>query len=454
MITKFACDDQGEAMDWDALKAVLRPSSAGPEWDQMWDREIRSYGSTVGDYVRLLSEAATLRWVWTGDRTAYIDENLRFFISEKLTEQRSRLSGHIFLDDLIHPAGGVMLSVVNEEGEAGYAVSECDGLIRFEGLAAGTFRVNVVDHVLVAGPETVTIPATGEVSGQVWVVRKGGTIHGRVEAPVGPDFMDTSVLARNEQGVLFTGKLDGVGRYSIRGLPDGVYGLSYIRSNLYCQNGNITIENGETVYANDILCFEGGSVSGRVTAQSSGSPLGGVVVSLLGEDHLGSVVTDGDGTYHLSGIKPGFYTVVAYREGYRSDPHENVEVLAGETTAGIDFAMQKGAQLHGIIVEASGGAPVGGAFVWLFNGEGALIDRAVSSSSGGFGMEDLPSGTFKFKVEHYRYNAVEQTVSLFSGSITEVPIVLSQGTSISGTVTNSVSGSGLGGHSAAPFLVR
>ncbi|MBM3300908.1 MAG: carboxypeptidase regulatory-like domain-containing protein, partial [Deltaproteobacteria bacterium] len=331
VITRFAYDTNTETMNWDAVKAAVRPPSAPPEWDAMWDTEIRSYGNKIGDYVRLLSEAATLRWVRKGERSPYIDENLRFLISEKMTAQRSQLSGYVYLDDLIHPMGGVWISATSEEGETGYAVSEHDGLIRLEGLAAGTYTLRFIDHILVDGPETITIPGTGEISGQVWVVRRGATIYGRVQAPSGTDFTDTSALALHEDGSLFTGRLDGAGRYSIRGLPAGAYRLSYSQPSLYCQDVDVIVENGDTVYVNDILCYGGGSVSGLVTEQLSGNPLAGIVVTVSGEEHLASALSGGDGTYLLTGLKPGFWTIVAHGEGYRSDPQENVQVIAGQT---------------------------------------------------------------------------------------------------------------------------
>jgi hypothetical protein len=62
-----------------------------------------------------------------------------------------------------------------------------------------------------------------------------------------------------------------------------------------------------------------GTISGRVTEQRSGQPLPRIVVTLVSPDQSRTeVVTDADGKYRFSGLKPGKYAVGAGPDEHRS----------------------------------------------------------------------------------------------------------------------------------------
>jgi hypothetical protein len=75
-----------------------------------------------------------------------------------------------------------------------------------------------------------------------------------------------------------------------------------------------------------------GQVKGRVT-DNSAADLGGVLVSIdLDSDPDATTHTETDGTYTLTGIPQGTYTVTASKPGYVTESDIDVEVVAGSAT--------------------------------------------------------------------------------------------------------------------------
>lgn len=83
-----------------------------------------------------------------------------------------------------------------------------------------------------------------------------------------------------------------------------------------------------------------GTVTGTVTEASTGEPLPGVNVVLVGLQQGAS--TDIDGQYEISNVQPGIYDVQASFIGFQSAVTTGVEVVAGEASV-VDFSLQEGA---------------------------------------------------------------------------------------------------------------
>ena len=96
-----------------------------------------------------------------------------------------------------------------------------------------------------------------------------------------------------------------------------------------------------------------GTISGTVTADDTGDSLPGVNLVVLGTELGGS--TGGDGTYEITGVEPGTYTLRATFIGYADEREENIEVVAGETTV-VDITMQPQAEsLDEVVITGYGG---------------------------------------------------------------------------------------------------
>ena len=100
-----------------------------------------------------------------------------------------------------------------------------------------------------------------------------------------------------------------------------------------------------------------GTVAGNVTKASTGQPLAGVTVrSISGGTSVDSTTTDADGTYTLTRVRAGTWTIAVRKPGYAPKSAESVVVAAG-VTAVANFAMSGAAvSLDPVVTTASRGA--------------------------------------------------------------------------------------------------
>lgn len=92
-----------------------------------------------------------------------------------------------------------------------------------------------------------------------------------------------------------------------------------------------------------------GEIEGVVRDSTTGAPLAGSLVAVVGTAR--TAITHGDGTYHLTGIEEGSYTVRAERFGYRG---RSIEVDVGEEGAFVEFGLVASPiALQGLVVTGS-----------------------------------------------------------------------------------------------------
>ena len=91
-----------------------------------------------------------------------------------------------------------------------------------------------------------------------------------------------------------------------------------------------------------------GEIEGVVRDARTGAPLAGAFVSVVGSGTR--AITHGDGTFHLTGIAEGSYSLWVERLGYRSSL---VEVAVGDESAVVDIELVTSPiALQGIVVTA------------------------------------------------------------------------------------------------------
>ena len=89
-----------------------------------------------------------------------------------------------------------------------------------------------------------------------------------------------------------------------------------------------------------INLIDAASISGSVSNAADGSALGNVSVkALLNGEHLTGTSTESDGSYTLSGLPAGTYTVVFSAEGFTPVEVPDIAATAGDAITGIDAAL-------------------------------------------------------------------------------------------------------------------
>jgi len=137
------------------------------------------------------------------------------------------------------------------------------------------------------------------------------------------------------------------GSYSTTTAPDGTYTLvdipvgTYIVTSLASgyvdesQMGVVVRNNQVTTGINFALVKSTGTISGMVTEISTGAPIAHATITANGY----STTTADDGTYTLTDLPVGSYTITASASGYTEDFKTGVVISENQVTANVDCAL-------------------------------------------------------------------------------------------------------------------
>ncbi|HQE93847.1 MAG TPA: carboxypeptidase regulatory-like domain-containing protein [Anaerolineae bacterium] len=431
--TSYTLEDSTGALDWEQIKAQVKPSTADPDWDTAWAALRQDAGNTWGDYVKVLAHAATLYSVRTGSRSHDPAVSLSYAVLDKLVDLHTVLSGYVYLNDVLHPLGGVNVTAVGPTTDTvSSAVSTADGLVRLSGLAAVNYTLQFGAYL----PPADRRPITATVGGPyTWIVTWGGQIGGRVITP--PDFDltagDYGVTAVDATNAIYHGALDAQGGYRIEGLADGVYTLRFADPALVpVRVTGIQVREGQITHAPDLIAVAGGAIAGTVRQSDTSAPLVGVHVWMSdGSDESHEATSDEQGHYRLDGVLPGIRSVTAAAADHVTQIITNVNVVANAVTADVDLTLATGATLRGVI--SAQGAPVNKVVVSLLKDD-ARVGLGISDSAGEYSIAGLTGGVYTVEVASTTYPVFTDTITLVAGQTLFYNVTLTPTALISGVV--------------------
>lgn len=227
----------------------------------------------------------------------------------------------------------------------------------------------------------------------------GPGVYGRVAGPDGREVAG-AVLAVT----------DLAGRQIARGFSEhhGAYGLPLPHGGTYllvCSaDGHQPVASHVSVGAEavrfDLTLAGGGAVQGRVL-RGGGEPIADATVTLtdVRGEVVGATVTGVDGTYLLSGLYPGEYTLAAIAEG--ALPVARAIALEGSGTHRFDVVLRSQVCLAGTVRAAGSRLPVSEASVTLVDTEGNVAGAAVTGIDGRYEFTDLQPGPYSLTASGY-----------------------------------------------------
>ncbi len=245
----------------------------------------------------------------------------------------------------------------------------------------------------------------------------GGSISGFVRDGGGTPIEGATVHALGESSSEYdTTAADG--SYSIVNLAPGSYEVDVTAAgnageyynNLYASPAapNVTVTDLTDTPNIDFALGPGGSISG-VIEDGSGTPIEYAMVSATTDDHPGGTgFTDENGTYVISNLPPGSYTVQAYATGYVWEYYDgvyeepaapNVAVADLADTPNIDFTLGTGGSISGTVT-GSGGTPIAGATVSAL---GTFFGSDTTAADGTYTVTTLAPGSYWVSVDANGY---------------------------------------------------
>jgi len=184
----------------------------------------------------------------------------------------------------------------------------------------------------------------------------------------------------------------------------------------------------------------GGTLQGTITDTS------GAVVAGARVDAVGPVTrrasTNRDGIYRFTSLPEGTYDLTATAPDYNPATASGVAVVEGQTTTQ-DFVLNGVGTIEGTVMD-SANAPIAGARVQVMG----PVTRTMMTDNNGFYRFRLPVGSYDMTVTAFAYNPGSASgVMVVDGQTTrqDFTLVLAPSHSVSGTVTNSITGTPIRG---------
>ncbi|MBI1849650.1 MAG: carboxypeptidase regulatory-like domain-containing protein [Planctomycetes bacterium] len=187
-------------------------------------------------------------------------------------------------------------------------------------------------------------------------VGRGGTIRGNVSRSTDGTPVANAIVRLSGGGadIASRSETDPGGRYEIEVGDPGTYWLSvYPSADGAVESRRIDLEEGETV-RQDIEVDPGVTFSGRVTDARSHEPIIGAHVTDRG---IGErfAETNSDGYFMLDGINPAPQRGIFIRAS--APDHATAELHVDSATAAaapLEFALQRGGDARGVVIDAMG----------------------------------------------------------------------------------------------------
>jgi hypothetical protein len=191
-------------------------------------------------------------------------------------------------------------------------------------------------------------------------------------------------------------KSDDRGRYQVFGLKAGEYDVTFQAEMKVAENMKFTLANGEGK-SSDIKLAPAGEIEGKVILQPGKVIREANVFLWTGNEGKGYEVKE-DGSFAMQHLKQGKYRISLRAPGY-SEEFKDVEVKVG-AKSGVSFGLEKGATVHGRVVD-SAGQPIASGEVYCYK-DGKGSGRPIRGDST-YSVENLGKGKYKIEIRAFGF---------------------------------------------------
>ena len=278
-----------------------------------------------------------------------------------------------------------------------------------------------------------------------------GAISGTISSASAP-LAGAIVSALQGGSVILSTTANGSGVYTLSSLVPGSYDVQASATNYQTatQTG-VTVISDQTTTENVSLTPDPGAFAGVVT-NATLSPLGGVSVSALqGGIVIESTTTDlTNGSYILSSLAPGSYTVRATLSTYQTQNVSASIVLNQTTTQNFALQLDPGA-IVGTISDSITALPIESAAVQALSGL-TIMASTSSAVDGSYSLTGLTPNSYTVRagISHYETGTTGTTVTPGGTATANLALYPNPG-ALSGVITDSGLDVGLSGAAVALY---
>ena len=381
-------------VNWTTELAGDRPANiTDASWTTIVHDVATVFGATDGSYATtlagMMNQAATDGVTFTTESQA-LDWALQQVMAEGAG---ASVSGTLYKGNTTTPFGRTTLELVSADGsQVDTATTWYGGQFNFWGVPAGTY------HLVVPGFEppsngTFTVPPTGIGHHLNVVALPGATVQGTItDGTTSKPVAGATVSVTETGGSTSSAPTGANGTYTLSGVVPGPVTLVASGPGVVTSTPvHLTVSTSAPTTQNFALSG-GGSISGKVQATHGGPPPTGTTVSAIPGSPSAAPVSGAvksDGTFTISGLQAGTYTVEARVGKTQIALSAPVAVSVGVTTTGVTLTLGSTVTVSGT-VEATG-TPISGALV-RSTGPGKS-SPVTTASDGSYTLSGLAAGT-------------------------------------------------------------
>lgn len=291
-----------------------------------------------------------------------------------------------------------------------------------------------------------------KTEGWEFILTAGGMVAGQLIQMTSGEPVPNKVVALDSGLEDLSATSDDGGWFFLSSVPPGSHAFRLLDEEYIVVSGSTEIVVVEGEQTADVLVqiALGGRVSGRVYDEKTGAGIGGIEVNAAPRgfslSERPSADTASDGSYLMTGLRPGAYLVSHGRvDGYAQIMTVNAGVLITASVEGesldVDFALNSGIRIYGRVVDENG-RPLPDAAVNARTDRGNEYDFVRTGKDGTFVVAGFSPNT-RVRVDAsksgYAFESIElagEFVSVKEVDVRGVRIVMGPGGSISGIVVN------------------
>ncbi|MFU7561278.1 carboxypeptidase regulatory-like domain-containing protein [Roseiconus sp. JC912] len=309
---------------------------------------------------------------------------------------------------------GDVVVATNVETNATHASSiHSDGRFVFSRLPVGNYFLTTPRHLPLESPVAIVIEPNRTTEVTLQIAASASVSGSLTTAESSTAIAGVQVRLLNEDRA-FTTETDASGGFVFSIVPIGNYKLMFESAGWQSVQKEILLgQPGVDSINNDLTSLPAPLVIGRVIDSDTGAGIAGAVV--LGSDGLGhsaSTLSSADGTFQLSGMPAGTWTLDVTSQGKVRET-AITEAAVGNQILG-EITLREGAQVDGIVKNSSGEAvPDVQIKATEVNGDTYF---ANVDSSGRFSLDQLPGGRYDIGIESNQFvSASKATVDVLAG---------------------------------------
>ena len=345
------------------------------------------------------------------------------------------------------PVSGATVSYTGTKGSGAITTTSTGGYT-LSGVAPGTYTVTSTDTGFTSPTGQTVIVTAGTTATANFILTATSGISGAVSdsqttpQPVGGATVQyTGTGSSTGSGTTTTNTSGG---YTFNGVPPGTYTVTASHTGYTSPAAQpVSVTTGVMATANITLAATSG-ISGTVSdSETPAQPVSGATVSYVGTGGTtggGTTPTGAGGTYTLSGVSPGTYSVSASATNYTSPAAQSVTVNAGAVTSGVNFTLTATSGISGAVTDSQATPqPISGASVH-YAGTGGTTGSGTmgTDTTGSYTFSGVPPGTYSVTASATGFTSpTADPITVTAGVTATANFTMSATSGISGTVIDS-----------------